>query len=264
MPIDDMIAKSDLFEKPGKNQHAYCSDIDRDKKDTRILCNVKNNSEWMKTLLHEFGHGVYFKYEADTLPWILKSPAHTFTTEAIAEMFGRFGGNAQWMVDMNIINEKEKAKIEDICHKYLRLEQLCFSRWSQVMFRFEMGLYENPDQDLNKLWWTLVEKYQLVKPPAGRNEPDWASKIHIATSPCYYHNYLLGEMLASQLYYHVKDKLIHRPENVDCSFYNSPIAGKFFMDKVFVPGAKFYWDDMIKNATGEKLTAKYYAKQFVK
>jgi peptidyl-dipeptidase A len=31
-----------------------------------------------------------------------------------------------------------------------------------------------------------------------------------------------------------------------------------------MPGAKFYWNDMIEKATGEKLTAKYYARQFVR
>lgn len=71
------------------------------------------------------------------------------------------------------------------------------------MYRFEQQMYQNPDQDLNALWRDLVEKYQMIKRPANRNEPDRATKIHIATSPCYYHNYLLGELLASQLYYHI-------------------------------------------------------------
>jgi peptidyl-dipeptidase A len=30
-----------------------------------------------------------------------------------------------------------------------------------------------------------------------------------------------------------------------------------------MPGARYKWNDMIERATGEKLTAKYYAKQFV-
>ena len=57
-----------------------------------------------------------------------------------------------------------------------------FSRWCQVMLRFEKSMYENPDQDLNELWWDLEEKYQGIKRPEGRNEPDYASKIHIVTS----------------------------------------------------------------------------------
>ena len=42
----------------------------------------------------------------------------------------------------------------------LRYQLLIFSRWCQVMLRFEKGMYENPDQDLNKLWWDMAEKYQ--------------------------------------------------------------------------------------------------------
>ena len=64
------------------------------------------------------------------------------------------------------------------------------------MFRFEKELYDNPDQDLNKLWWDLVEKYQVVRRPEGRNAPDYASKIHIVSAPAYYHNYMMGELFA--------------------------------------------------------------------
>ncbi|MCK7529636.1 MAG: hypothetical protein MZV63_00520 [Marinilabiliales bacterium] len=39
---------------------------------------------------------------------------------------------------------------------------------------------------------------RLLAKPEGRNMPDWATKIHVALYPCYYHNYLLGELLASQ------------------------------------------------------------------
>ena len=30
LPIDDVIARSDLYEKPGKSPHAFCTDIDRE------------------------------------------------------------------------------------------------------------------------------------------------------------------------------------------------------------------------------------------
>jgi peptidyl-dipeptidase A len=39
--------------------------------------------------------------------------------------------------------------------------------------------------------------------------------------------------------------------------------GSFLLDKVFRPGAEYQWNDMIKRATGEELTAKYYAGQFI-
>jgi peptidyl-dipeptidase A len=132
------------------------------------------------------------------------------------------------------------------------------------MYRFEKSMYENPDQDLNKLWWDLAEKYQMLKRPEGRNEPDWATKIHIALYPCYYHNYLLGELLASQLYYYMIKNIVKSNDYKFQSFTGNKEIGKFLKEKVFAPGMEFYWNDMIEKATGEKLTPKYYAMQFVK
>jgi len=136
LPINDMLKNSDLYEKPGKNQHAFCTDIDN-AGDIRVLCNVKSNQFWMNTMLHEFGHAVYDKNIDTTLPFILRDPAHTFTTEAIAMMFGRFSSNPQWLKDLAGISEEEKIKIAETCFKTLRLEQLVFSRWAQVMYRFK-------------------------------------------------------------------------------------------------------------------------------
>lgn len=262
LPIDELAAKSDLFEKEGKYQHAYCTSIDREG-DVRVVCNIKPNYNWMNTSLHEFGHAIYDRYLDHTLPWQLREPAHTFTTEAIAMMFGRFASNPAWIKDMLKISDDEKNKIADASFKSLRLEQLVFSRWVQVVYRFEKSMYNNPDQDLNKLWWDLVEKYQMIKRPENRNEPDWASKIHIASYPCYYHNYMLGELLASQLYYHITEKVLNASDAKNQSFANKEEVGKFLVEKVFRPGRKYFWNDMIEKATGEKLTPKYYARQFV-
>jgi len=263
LQIDDMIAKSDLFEKEGKYQHAYCTDIDR-LGDVRVICNVKPNYNWMGTMLHEYGHAVYSKNIDNDLPWTLREEAHTFTTEAIAMLFGRFASNPQWLIDVVGISQTEKEKIAEASFNSLRLEQLVFSRWAQVVYRFEKSMYENPDQDLNKFWWDLVEKYQLLKRPENRNEPDWASKIHIALYPAYYHNYMLGELLASQLSFHINKNLLNSNDPMNQSFNGKTEVGKYLKDKIFAEGNKLYWNDMIEKATGEKLTAKYYAQQFIK
>jgi peptidyl-dipeptidase A len=255
--VDAILAKSDLYEKPGKNQHAFCTDIDR-AGDVRTLDNIRPDSYWMNTILHELGHGVYSYYNDRTLPFTLRDAAHTFTTEAIANFFGRLSKNPQWMCRMGIISETEAEKITENCRKSLRLEMLVFSRWAQVMYRFEKSMYEDPGQDLNKLWWDLVEKYQMIEKPEGRNMPDWATKIHVALYPCYYHNYLLGELLASQIYGYIAANITDNQ-----SIVGEKVVGTYLKEKIFLPGARYYWNDMIEKATGEKLTAKYYAKQFV-
>jgi len=49
--IDSILTRSDLYEKEGKSQHAYCL---HDKLgDVRILANIKDNGYWMNTQLHE-------------------------------------------------------------------------------------------------------------------------------------------------------------------------------------------------------------------
>lgn len=258
LPVEPVLEKSDLYEKPGKNQHAFCTDIDRSG-DVRTLNNIRPDSYWMNTILHELGHGVYSYYNDRELPFTLRDAAHSFTTEAIANLFGRFATDPDWMLDMGIIDQKERDKIADESKMALRLQMLVFSRWVQVMYRFEKSMYENPDQDLNKLWWDLVEKYQMLNKPDGRNMPDWATKIHVALYPCYYHNYLLGELLASQLYNYISSGVTDSR-----SFVNDKVVGEYLKQKVFLPGSRFYWNDMIEKATGEKLTAKYYAEQFVR
>lgn len=262
LEIKEMLQKSDLYEKAGKNQHAYCIDIDNNG-DVRVLCNLKPNASWMGTMLHEFGHANYDKYIDRQLPFTLRTPAHIFTTEAIAMFFGRMSSNAEFLVKMKLTDAADALQVADESYKVLRLEQLTFSRWVQVMYRFERELYSNPDQDLNSLWWQLVEKYQLISRPANRNMPDWASKIHIATSPCYYHNYMLGELLASQFNHFIADSLL-LSDNLNQCYYGKKEVGNYFKNNVFNPGARYPWNEMIEKATGEKLSPRYYAEQFVK
>lgn len=261
-PIDDMVAKSDLYEKDGKYQHAYCIDIDRDKKDVRVVCNITQTQRWMETMLHEYGHGVYQKYVGEGLPWSLKVPTHTFTTEGIAMLYGRMAMSAEWLQDMKIISNEEAKTISTECRKKLKLQQLVFSRWVQVVYRFEKEMYANPNQDLNKLWWDLVEKYQMMKRPSNRNSPDWATKIHIALYPCYYHNYLLGEIFASQFYHHINTKIIKSKNGEHSGFVGNKKSAEFLLNKVYKVANLYDWKEMIKQATGEEFTPKYYAKEF--
>ncbi|OGU54034.1 MAG: hypothetical protein A2V66_13085 [Ignavibacteria bacterium RBG_13_36_8] len=262
MEIEDLIDKSDLFEKKGKYQHAYCSDIDREG-DIRVLCNIKSNYKWMGTMLHEFGHAVYDKYISRDLPWELRKHSHIFTTEAIAMMFGRMASNPQWLQEIIGISEEENNKIQSDSFNLLRLEQLVFTRWEQVVYRFEKAMYQDPDQDLNELWWNLIKQYQLLKKPEGRSESNWAAKIHIALYPAYYHNYMLGELLASQLYHYIMTKILCPEESFFHSFVGHKDIGEYLKNMFFFYGASYKWNALIEKATGEKLTPKYFARQFL-
>lgn len=259
MPVDDLISRSDLYEKPGKYQHAYCIDIDREG-DTRVVASIKPNALGLYTLLHEFGHAAYFKYSDSDMPWRLRYPAHTFTTEAVAILFQDMQSNSVWIHEMTGTSEVAAQRIREACQRQTVVNALVLSRWIQVMYRFEKSLYENPDQDINKLWWDLVEKYQMLKRPEGRDQADWASKIHITSYPAYYHNYLLGNLLACQLKHYIDTEVL---KSDSPAYIGQTEVGDYLREKVFKPGLRYHWNEMIEKATGEKLTPKYYAEQYV-
>jgi peptidyl-dipeptidase A len=261
LPVDAILKNSDLYPREGKYQHAYETDIDR-QGDIRTMCNVADDIYWTGTILHELGHGVYSKNIDSTLPFLLRVETHTFMTEAIAILMERQAKNADWLSVMVGIPDNQREAIRKEGSATLKNESLIFSRWSQVMMRFERGMYRDPDQDLNKLWWDLVEEYQLIRRPPGRNAPDWAAKIHIAQYPCYYHNYMLGQLAASQILGALGRTVAGKTKTEEFSFAGNPGVGTMLKEKIFRPGASLYWDDLLQQATGERLTAKYFAEEF--
>ncbi len=250
LPVDDVIARSDLYERPGKYPHAMCMDVDR-AGDIRVMANVVPNHQWMSTMLHEFGHAVYDKYIPRSLPYIVRAPAHPFTTEAIAMLFERNADQPHWMQAAGLRVPDPKAVAQTGARMHAD-RILIFAAWSQVMVRFESAMYAEPDQDLNRLWWDLVEKYQLLRRPEGRNAPDYASKIHLISSPVYYHSYVMGEMFASQLHH----TIVHDVRKADARtppYSGRKEIGEFMKARVFGPGASLRWDELVHHATGRSL-----------
>src|SRR5262249_40951016 len=126
----------------------------------------------------------------------------------------------------------------------------------------EKSMYENPSQDLNQLWWDLVEKYQMVKRPEGRSAPDYASKIHIVSAPVYYHNYMMGELFASQLHHAIAKELYNGADPNTVIYVGNKKVGEFMKKRVFEPGRTLTWNGLTKHATGEELSPKAFAADF--
>jgi peptidyl-dipeptidase A len=260
LDVDGVLASSDLYEREGKQQHAYCIDIDR-RSDVRILANVKPNDKWMSTMLHECGHAVYDIYLDPNLPFLLRSPAHILSTEAVAMLMGRLVTDTNWLTIYATVSEVEAQPLADRLWQQLRGELLIMSRWVPLMSHFERALYQDPSQDLNTLWWDLEERFQMVPRPEGRDEPDWAAKIHLGTSPVYYHNYLMGELVASQLRQYIETHVLGSNGHVGRQFVTDPAVGQYLTEKIFRPGALRHWQDALEFATGERLRPQYFVDQ---
>ncbi len=262
LPIEDVLARSSLYEEPGKSPHAFCTDITRTGDDVRVLANIVPNEYWMGTMLHELGHSVYSsKNIPDTLPYTLRTDAHILCTEGVAMMFERFSKSGEWLQAMGVTVPDPKA-YSAAGAQMRRHQLLIFSRWCQVMLRFEQQMYAEPGQNLNDLWWRLVEKYQLIKRPAGRDAPDYAAKIHVVSAPCYYHNYMMGQLFACQVHATIARDVLGASDIPNAFYTDDKRVGQYMQSRVFAPGATLSWNALTKHATGEDLNAKAFAAEF--
>lgn len=246
-----ILAKSDMYEREGKNQHAFCMNVDR-KNDIRTLNNVESSIKWLETVLHELGHGIYELGFDASLPWLLREPPHMIPTEAMALLAGRQAYRSESLYELVGPNAQKLGRKSD---ESLRRRQLIFSRWVLVMTAFESELYRDPKQDLNKLWWDCVEKYQKIKAPNRAGQSDWASKYHIGLAPVYYFSYLLGEMFASAIQESLK-------EMTGSQNLTNPKAGEFLQKKLFNPGNRMSWSELAKHVTGKELSPDAWVKEF--
>lgn len=255
MDVRPILAKSDMFERAEKSQHAFCMHVDR-KGDVRTLNNVGPSIKWLETVLHEYGHAIYDKGIDLNLPWLLREPPHMITTEAMALLAGRQAYRSHSL--QLLVGGAHKNGLIQKAERSLQRRQLIFSRWAIVMTVFESSLYANPTQDLNALWWSCVEKYQKIKRPSNREKRhDWATKYHIGLAPVYYFSYLLGEMFASSI-----------QEVLKKTFGSSEIAtleaGTFLDERLFKMGNRMNWSDLIQHVTGHRLNSNAWVKEFCK
>jgi peptidyl-dipeptidase A len=249
--LSQVLTNSDLYPRDRKCQHAFCLDVDRSGQDVRILANIVPGERWVEVMLHECGHAAYDVMIHPQLPYLLRRSAHTFVTEAIALLSGRLLHDPAWLAEVAKVNPTHIAGMVDQLTAANATQSLMFARWVLVMTHFERDLYSDPEGDLDTRWWELVQRFQLVEPPPDPRGPDWAAKIHLAVAPVYYHNYLLGEILASQL-----SSTIER----ECGrLIGAAEAGRLLIERIFRPGSLLRWDALIEAALGAALSPQDFA-----
>jgi peptidyl-dipeptidase A len=244
--IDAILSRSDLYPRAGKNQHAYAVDIDREG-DVRTFLNVERNARWMGTLLHELGHTIYQDgIDRTELPWDLRDDPQGFLNEGFAMFCEQPTTNPAWLSEMVGLAPSEAEKLGPQLATQETASLLAFVRWCLTITHFERGFYADPDQDLNRLWWDLEERFQQIPRPAGREAPDWAAKVHVATAPVYYQKYLLGRLFSAQL---------ARKMDADMGGWwaGQPRTGEYIKRELFMPGARYAWPELVERVTGAPL-----------
>lgn len=254
--------RSDLYELSAdslrkKNTHASAWDMDL-QGDVRSLMNVRPNFAWFATAHHEMGHVFYFlAYCRPEVPLILRRGASPAMHEAMAETLATPTVQPPYLRRLGLWPEGlDPRDLRWLLHA--ALDQVVFIPWAAgVMAAWEHDFYELdlPADQLNRRWWQYVEHYQGIAPPSVRGEEfcDAATKTHVNDDPAEYYKYAHAFLIKYQLHQHLARKLGQDPRHTD--FYGRREVGEFLL-RIMQPGATRSWRDLVREATGEDLSAR--------
>ena len=258
MPIDDVLKRSSLYEQPGKCPHAFETDIDRTGNNVRILVNIVPGREWLATTLHELGHATYSKY--------LPRDAAVFAAGRSPRADDRGGGD-----DVRAIRPERRLAASDGGE----------SARSRAFSGGGGQAAAKPPADLRPilpgdvpLRARVVRESQPGLEPAvvgfdrevsggeaagGPRRARLRRQVSFCRRPCYYHNYMLGELFASQVHHALIRAIMPDTNPAGAIYVGNKKAGEFMRDRVYSPGLTLDWNQLTRHATGEELNAKAFA-----
>ena len=255
--------KSSLYPLPKnagykKNNHASAWHLDLNN-DLRSLMSVEANTEWYETAHHELGHIFYYQtYSNPDVPPLLRQGANRAYHEAIGSMMGLAAKQKPFLAGLGLIDAKTKT---DQTQQLLKeaLSYVVFIPFaSGVMSEWENSFYADnlPADQLNAKWWALCKQYQGMVPPTarGENHLDPATKTHINDDPAQYYDYALSYVILFQLHDHIAKNILKQDPHAT-NYYGSQEVGDFLRD-IMRPGASRDWRVVLKEKTGEDLSAR--------
>ncbi len=261
--------KSSLYPLPAdapykKNNHASAWHMDYEN-GLRSLMSVEPNTEWYETTHHELGHIYYYmSYTNDEVPALLREGANRAYHEAMGSMLGLASMQKPFVEAIGLMASNGKSDDTQALLKEA-LNYAVFIPFSAgTMTNFEHDLYASnlAKEQYNRRWWELVKKYQGVVPPAERGEEycDAASKTHINDDAAQYYDYALSFVILFQLHDHVATKILQQDAHAT-NYYGNLEVGKF-LDGIMRPGASRDWREVLREKTGEDLSARAMLKYF--
>jgi peptidyl-dipeptidase A len=261
--------KSSLYPLPPdspfkKNTHASAWHMDL-QQDVRSLMSVEPNAEWYETAHHELGHIYYYiTYTNPDVPPLLRRGANRAYHEAIGSLMGLAAMQKPFLEARGLA--PKDAKVDEM--KLLLKEALNFVAYmpfsTETMSRFEYELYDKnlPVSEYNRRWWELARQYQGIAPPTARGEEycDACTKTHINDDPAQYYDYALANVLLFQLHDHIARNILKQDPH-STNYYGSREVGDF-LRAIMRPGSSRDWRVVLKEKTGEDLSARAMVRYF--
>ncbi|WP_139921249.1 M2 family metallopeptidase [Hymenobacter sp. DG01] len=261
--------KSSLYPLPKgatykKNNHASAWHMDLNQ-DVRSLMSVEGNTEWYETTHHELGHIYYYlTYTNPEVPPLLRQGANRGYHEAMGSLMGLAATQKPFLAGLGLIDPKVKTDETQTLLKEALNYAVFIPFASGVMSEWENSFYADklPADQLNARWWQLAKQYQGIVPPTPRGEQylDPATKTHINDDPAQYYDYALSYVILFQLHDHIAKKILKQDPHAT-NYYGSKEVGAFLAD-IMRPGSSKDWRTVLREKTGEDLSARAMVEYF--
>ncbi len=222
--------------------------------DCRFLVNPTKGKGFYATAFHEYGHSLKAVHTHVEYPilkgyeWVPGAQCAAYE-EGVAEVHGEFTDDSLWI---STFTDAKPRQIE----KYMKgraLPSLYRLRRLMKDFSIEYELYRNPAQNMAQVEHDMYLKYLLVEIP--ESEPhQYAASIWYTSYPCYYQNYILAAMIATQVQEALTSKF-------GAEKITEPDLANFMIKNLYESGEKFEWMDRIRNTTGKSLEPGAYLRK---
>ena len=169
--------------------------------------------------------------------------------EGVADMHGEFTDDSLWLSTFTKVKTKE-------LERYIEKRGLpTLYRLRKLLkdFFIEYEMYKNPQQDMAAIERAMFKKYLLVD--LKESEPhQFAASIWYTSYPCYYQNYILAGMIATQL----QEALTYKFGEAKIS---EPKAASWLIEHLYTSGEQLEWTERIRNASGKSLEPGAYLRK---
>lgn len=258
LPIQDVIDNSNLEPCPSKSKVTAMINVDF-KNDIRLISSINSSYDGMYRMMHLGGHASHYKSISDTVPYLIKAPPAVIY-EGISRCFENLASNYEWLKEEIPIDDKNQKQIVLFCQHLHHVDHLFKCRIQLLMSEFEREIYNDPEQDLDVLWYDLNLKYLGVKYPKEENSCFWATKKFSTHLACNVHNFVLADVFAAQLQHTIETKVLKETDGI---YKDNKAIGKYLVDNLYRYGNLLPWEQLIVVATGEPLNSSYFVTQIV-
>jgi oligoendopeptidase F len=209
-------------------------------KEIKLLVSKHTGIRFADTILHESGHALHFSFVQEPT-FILRDNYPPPMDEGLGQTMSLMMFRPEIATTVYGLSSDEAS----ILNERRRLESNYSLRVLMVQSEFELEAYDNPQQDFTVLYDRVCSKYLDVD---CHQSNTWGYDPFYAAIPIYQQNYVLAEMFAYQVH-HTLDQRFGRNWGRE--------GGSYLHDKFLIRGGSLTLDQIMRQGTGEGLSAKY-------